>query len=238
MLAYKIRLIKKETIAHGTMAFHFEKPDGFVYRAGQYGDFTLINPPETDSEGNKRSFSLASAPYEAEFVIATRIRDTAFKRVLKSLPEGSELEFEGPYGSFMLPETPATPAVFLTGGIGSTIVRSMIIRAMYERLQQKITLFHSNRSPQDSAFLAEFAALATQNENFSFVPTMTKLNGQDWTGEQGNLTIYMLKKYVEDITVPIYYLSGPTAMVAAMSRMLTHAGVNRYNFQMEQFVGY
>jgi NAD(P)H-flavin reductase len=67
---------------------------------------------------------------------------------------------------------------------------------------------------------------------------MTELKGQDWTGEQGYITIDMLKKYIEDIAVSIYYLSGPTAMVVALSRMLTHAGVNRYNIWMEQFVGY
>lgn len=121
MSRYKIRLIKKETIANGTVAFHFEKPVGFTYQAGQYADFTLINPPETDSEGTKRTFSLASAPFETDLMIATRMRDTAFKRTLKSLPLGSELELEGPYGSFIFPKDLSTPAVFLTGGIGSTL---------------------------------------------------------------------------------------------------------------------
>ncbi len=44
MPIYKTILRKKEEIAVGTMAFHFEKPVGFVFKAGQFGDFTLINP--------------------------------------------------------------------------------------------------------------------------------------------------------------------------------------------------
>src|SRR6185369_4376998 len=83
MPIYKTVLRRKEEIADGTMAFHFEKPGGFVFKAGQFGDFTLINPGETDAEGNIRGFSLASAPYEADLMFATRMRDTAFKRVLK-----------------------------------------------------------------------------------------------------------------------------------------------------------
>lgn len=63
------------------MAFHFEKPEGFAYKAGQFADYTLINLAETDAEGT-RGFSLASAPYEDDLVLTTRMRDTAFKRVL------------------------------------------------------------------------------------------------------------------------------------------------------------
>jgi ferredoxin-NADP reductase len=78
------------------MAFYFERPAGFHFVAGQSMDFTLINPPEADDEGNTRSFSIASAPYEEDLMIATRMRDTAFKRVLKNLAIGSEIQIEGP----------------------------------------------------------------------------------------------------------------------------------------------
>jgi ferredoxin-NADP reductase len=60
---YKVKVKSKQEIAAGTMAFHFEKPEGSAYKAGQFADYTLINPAETDAEGNTRGFSLASAPY-------------------------------------------------------------------------------------------------------------------------------------------------------------------------------
>ena len=71
-------LKKREEIAEGTMAFYFAKPTGFQFRAGQSIDLTLIRPPETDAEGNTRAFSIASAPFDADLTIATRMRDTAF----------------------------------------------------------------------------------------------------------------------------------------------------------------
>jgi ferredoxin-NADP reductase len=58
-----VKLTQREEVADRTMAFHFEKPEGFLYKAGQFADFTLIDPPETDAEGNIRGFSLASAPW-------------------------------------------------------------------------------------------------------------------------------------------------------------------------------
>lgn len=62
MPIYQVKLKCKQEIAAGTMAFLFEKPAGFFYKAGQSADCTLINPAETDAEGNTRVFSLASAP--------------------------------------------------------------------------------------------------------------------------------------------------------------------------------
>jgi ferredoxin-NADP reductase len=78
MLIYNTRLKSRQEIAAGTMAFHFERPEGFTYKAGQFADYTLITPSETDAEGNTRVFSLASAPYEDELMLARQMRDTAF----------------------------------------------------------------------------------------------------------------------------------------------------------------
>ena len=74
MPIYETKLIERKEIADGTMAFHFQKPAGFEYKAGQFGDYTLVNPSETDAEGNIRGFSLASAPYEDYLMAATRMR--------------------------------------------------------------------------------------------------------------------------------------------------------------------
>ena len=62
--AYPSKLLNRADAAEGTMAFQFEKPPGFDFAPGQSVDLTLLNPPETDSEGNIRTFSIASAPFE------------------------------------------------------------------------------------------------------------------------------------------------------------------------------
>src|SRR5580704_6423939 len=80
MADLKSKLIRREEVAEGTMAFHFEKPSGFTFKAGQSADVTLVDPPDTDAEGNTRTFSIASPPFENELVFTTRMRDTAFKR--------------------------------------------------------------------------------------------------------------------------------------------------------------
>ena len=233
-----VKLTKKEEIANGTMAFHFEKPAGFEFRAGQFGDWTLIDPPETDEEGNTRGFSIVAAPYEPELMFATRLRDTAFKRVLRELPVGSEVKLDAPYGDFTLHKTESTPAVFLIGGIGVTPVRSMIAQATYDKAGHKITLFHANRTREDAPFREEFERLAQENPNFTFMPVLTESAPEGWQGERGRIDEAMLRRHIIDLNVPIYYLSGPEGMVKAMRQLLVGIGINEDNIRTEEFTGY
>jgi ferredoxin-NADP reductase len=235
-----VKLIKKIDVAEGTMAFEFEKPTGFEFKAGQFGDFTLIDPPETDEEGNVRGFSLTNPPYAETLMIATRLRDTAFKRVLRDAPLGTEVKLDAPYGSFTLHNNTAKPAVFLTGGIGITPVRSLLLQATHDQLPHKLFLFYSNRRPEDAAFLDELSSLGDKNPNYKFVGTMTDManSAKPWDGETGYLTKEILAKHIDDFSLPIYYICGPAAMVAAMRKLLNEVGVDDDDIRTEEFSGY
>jgi ferredoxin-NADP reductase len=240
MPVYKIKLKQRQELAEGTMAFHFQKPPGFSYKAGQFGDFTLANPPETDAEGNTRAFSLASAPYEADLMIATRMRDSAFKRVLKTMPIGTEVSLDAPYGSLTLHSDIAIPAVFMSGGIGVTPIRSIILQATHDRLGHKLVVLDSNRRPEDAPFMDALKEAALSNPNFSFVGTMTGMDksSQAWDGATGYVTQELLLKTVPDLSRPIFYVSGPQAMVLAMRAILDKAGVKDDKIRIEEFSGY
>ncbi len=240
MPIYKVKLKAREEIAAGTMAFHFEKPEGFAYKAGQFADYTLINPPETDTEGSTRGFSLASAPYEEDLMLATRMRDTAFKRVLKTMALDTELTLDAPYGSFTLHNNAAIPAVFLTGGIGVTPVRSIVLQAIHDQVARRIIVVDSNKRPEDAAFLSDLNKPHEKNPHYTFVGTMTAMpnSKREWHGETGYITKAMLSKHIDDLTLPIYYIAGPRGMVGAMRKTLSESGVNDDNIRTEEFTGY
>ena len=69
---YKVRLTGSRHVGDGTAAFYFEKPPGFEFVGGQSIGSTLIDPPETDAEGDTRAFSLASGPHEPYLMAANR----------------------------------------------------------------------------------------------------------------------------------------------------------------------
>jgi ferredoxin-NADP reductase len=238
--ALKTRLKGKEDLADGTMGFHFAKPEGFQFKPGQYIDLTLINPAETDAEGNIRSFSIASAPEDSDLLVATRMRDTAFKRVLRAAPLELEVSLEGPMGSFTLHNNPAKPAVFLAGGIGITPFSSIVRHAARAELRHQLYLFYSNRRPEDAPFMNILNELGKANPNFRFIPSMTEMSksGQTWNGEVGLIDRDMLTRHLPSLQGPIYYAAGPPAMVTAMRKMLTAAGVDEDDIRTEEFAGY
>lgn len=240
MKTYQSKLKSREEVAEGTMALHLEKPAGFQFKAGQYLDITLVNPPESDSQGITRTFSIASAPYESELLVPTRIRNSAFKRVLGALPPGTELKIEGPMGSFILHKNHAKPAVFLAGGIGITPFLSILRQAAEEKLPHLLYLFYSNRRPEDAAFLKHLQEFARLNANFTFIPSMSEMGKPklDWRGERGFIDRAMLMRHSSDLQAAICYVAGPPTMVAAMRQMLTDAGTDEDAIRTEEFGGY
>lgn len=239
-MAMALRLKERRMVAEGTMAFHFVKPSGFTYVAGQAGDWILQHPAKTDREGNKRSFTLASAPYEDDLFFTTRLRETAFKENLQTMPLGSEVSFDGPWGELTLHEDAAVPAVFLTGGIGVTPFRSIVLQWMHDWLEHSLFLFYSNRRPEDAAFMDEMQAVAKNRTKFTFVPTMTDMQESKlpWSGARGYIDEAMLRRSIANLEIPIYYLSGPPKMVEAMQKLLKDSGVTQRRIRTETFDGY
>lgn len=242
--AFEVALKDKKQIAEGTMAFVFEKPNGFHCRAGQHVRMTLIDPAETDSEGNSRFFSLASSPQEKDLLIAIRMRETAFKRVLEHMQIGDKVLIEilqdVPHGAFALHDDASKPAVFLIGGIGIVPAFSMIKDAIETNLTHKIFLFYSNRRPEDAPFLEQLQNLAKQNPSFQLIATMTQTQkaAKSWRGETGHINHSMITKYVGDLQSPIYYIAGLPEMATAMKKLLTDSGVHEDRIRAEEFTGF
>jgi ferredoxin-NADP reductase len=240
MATYQVRLSKRQEIAEATLAFHLEKPVGFQYKAGQFVNLTLIQPPETDAKGNTRSFSMAGAPYEEGLMFATRLRDTAFKRVIKGLPLGTQVKIQGPFGNLTLHPDAARPAVFLTGGIGITPFRSIVLDVTRNKLLHRVFLFYSNRRPEDAAFLEELLEIRSQHPACKLVATMTQSekSKQCWQGKTGYINREMLVESIGDLSAPIYYLAGPPSMVSTLRKTLDDVGIKEADIRMEEFEGY
>jgi len=235
-----IGLRSRIEVAERTLAFHFEKPPGWTFKAGQYVDLTLIDPPETDSQGNRRAFSIASAPGEETLMIATRMRDTAFKRVLEAMPIGAAVKIEGPLGNLTLHNDARRPAVLLAGGIGITPFRSILVGAATQRLAHRIVLLYSNRRPEDAPFLAELDELQRKNPNYTLIATMTGMSKSrlPWHGERGPIDREKLTRCLSSLASPICYVAGPPAMVNGLLDALEECGVSGDDLRSEDFSGY
>lgn len=237
---FTAKLESRREVAAGTMSFRFAKPAGWTFEAGQFIDMDLIDPPSTDAEGDTRGFSIASAPFENTIMIASRMRDTAFKQVLRTLAIGAAVKIEGPFGSLTLHHDAARPAVVLSGGIGITPFRSILLQAAKDHLPHRIVFFYANRRPEDAPFLDDMRTAERENPNFTFIPTMGQMDKSSlpWDGETGRVDAGMLSRHLTGLVSPIYYVTGPPGMVRAMQGVLKATGVDSDDIRVEEFTGY
>jgi ferredoxin-NADP reductase len=230
---------EKREVAKGTLLVIFDLLGREVeFEPGQYFFVTLPDLGHQDEKGLRRHITVVTSPNERGVLgLCTRLRDTAFKRSLAELPVGAEVEVEEPKGEFVLPKETDRPYVFIAGGIGITVFRSMLRYIAEEGLPHRVTLVYSNRDQDSAAFLDELSALERDNANLRVVPTMT--DDPAWEGETRRIDADLLRDHLDgELDSFTYLVAGPPAMVDAMEKTLRDAAVPEEQIRPERFSGY
>ena len=237
MQTYAIKLTGKYEVADQTMAFVFEKPADFAFKAGQYVVMTLPELAFPDTRRGMRSLSIASAPYENELTFAMRITESGFKKTLNAMEIGSEVTVTQAIGHFVLDES-ERPVVFLIGGIGITPARSILRQAEHDGSSRAFSLFYSNRRPHDASFSEEMQAFPKLR--YQCIDTLTNQEAADqcsWQEERGYICDTMLSKYIPEVSEPLYYIVGSPTFAKAMITMLEGMGVEKDAIKQDPFTG-
>jgi ferredoxin-NADP reductase len=232
-------LVQKELIAKGTLLAVFDLGGEEVeFRPGQYFFVTLLDPPYEDDKGPRRHITVVTPPSERGVLgLATRLRESAFKRSLAELEVGAEVEVEPPKGRFVLPEDTSRPYVFVAGGIGITVFRCMLRHIADESLPYRVTLLYSNRNRAETAFFDELRELEGRLPGFRAVFTMT--DDQEWEGESRRIDAGFFRAHLGDEPGShTFLIAGPPPMVSAMEEALAEASVAAENVVAEKYSGY
>lgn len=237
MSAQATTLLGREEVAERTMAFHFARPAGFAFKAGQTIDIMLAGLP---ADAGRRTFSIISAPAEDRLSVATRLRDSDFKKALRVLPIGTAAALEGPFGSLTLHGDRSRPALLIAGGIGVTPFMSMLRQAARDEVPRQLVLLYSNHRPEDSAWLTELQDLERRLPDFRLLPVMTAMNGSShsWSGLAGRIDATLIRKACAGLSRPVCYVAGSPGMVASLRSALNEAGVDDDDIRSEEFHGY
>jgi ferredoxin-NADP reductase len=241
MSSHTTTLDARKEIAEGTMAFQLRKPIGFDFTPGQAIELILSDASTaTDDQNVRHAFSIVSAPFEHQLMVATRMRDSVYKHALRSLSVGSQVTIDGPFGAFGLDSDHARAAIFIAGGIGITPFVSILRQAAKDQLPQRLILLYSNRRPEDAAFLAELQQLEEQNSNFRLVATITDMQASNrpWPNHTGFITADLIASVVGDLPKPVFYVVGPPGMVESMRETLKKGGIDGNDIRSEEFHGY
>jgi ferredoxin-NADP reductase len=228
---------EKRQVAKGTIFALFAVEDYPDYRPGAYFWVELPDRGRDDEKGLRRHISLATSPTERSVVgFATRIRDSAFKQTLAELEVGDEVQVEEPKGSFLLPEDTSVEYVFVAGGIGITVFRSMLRYVADEGLPYRVTLVYSNRDSASAAFLDELEELERRIDGLRVVLTMT--DEPAWEGETRRLDADVLSDLVGGFDERTFLIAGPPPMAEGVAESLRAAGLPEHRVVADKFSGY
>ena len=235
----RARIKEKQEVAKGTLLVTFDLLGEDVdFSPGQYFFVTLPSIGDEDQKGLRRHITVVNSPNEKGVLgFATRMRDSAFKRTLRELPVGSDVEVEPPKGKFSLPEDTSRPLVFVAGGIGITVFRSMLRYIREERLPYRVTLIYSNRDKESTAFLDELHELEQTLPDFRLILTMTE--DPAWEGETRKVDGEFVKDHLDDdLNLYTFLVAGPPTMAEGVEAALQKAGVRAQNIIAERYSGY
>lgn len=204
----------------------------FAYDAGQAAAIGL------HGQRDRRPYSIASAPSDTaadrgiEFLMRTQ-PGGRLGRHLDALAPGARVDFEGPFGAFVLPDPlPDVPFAFIAGGTGLAPLRALAREARARGHAAPRHLLYSVRHEDDVAYAEELDRWRDDHGARALV-TVTRPQGR-WTGSRGRIDGLALRHVLGEV-MPLCFLCGPAAMVEDLGHQLSQLGVPADHLRTEQW---
>jgi ferredoxin-NADP reductase/Na+-translocating ferredoxin:NAD+ oxidoreductase RnfD subunit len=234
-----LKLKGKTRIAPDTYEFVFGLPRRIAFAPGQYMEWTLGHD-DPDSRGNRRYFTLASAPTEHDVRLGVKFyqKPSSFKKALVAMGSGYEIVASQLAGDFVLPNDLQQKIILIAGGIGVTPFRSMIKYLLDTRQHRPILLFYANRRFEDIVYKDIFdrAERELGIHTIYTVEDPTSLP-PNWRGVVGRITPQLISQAVPNFNEFIFYISGPIGMINFLRDTLHQLGVKDSQIKVDYFAG-
>ena len=218
-----------------TKTIRLKWPDGYDpdFKTGQF--ITLYWP---DTPNYKRAYSLSSCALDRGFYEVTIKRDGKMGTRLVDWARASDKLFViPPVGKFLPVYEPDKHLICIAGGSGVTPFRGFVREATRHKLETKITVLYSVRTPGDIIFNSEFRQLEQENPRFSFHVTCTRLKPEhSWDSRAGRITPEWVREHVQDLPNTVFYACGPNALVEFAEDVVLHGmGVPKEQMKTEKW---
>jgi len=226
------RVHKLERLADDVMALYLKLPanERMQFMAGQYIDIMM-------KEGKPRSFSLANAPHDDEF-LQLHIRNitggTFTQHVFTEMKERDILRIKGPMGTFFLREDSDKPIIFVASGTGFAPVKAIIEHALHIGMHRPMHLYWGVRVLADLYMLD--LAKQWQAHGIKFTPVLSEPRTEDrWQGRQGFVHQAVLEDYSDLSGHQIYACGAPIVVESAHRDFTTLRGLPNEEFFSDAF---
>ncbi|MEX2007471.1 MAG: FAD-dependent oxidoreductase [Candidatus Levyibacteriota bacterium] len=206
----KIELVDKKRESGDAVTFIFKSKTPIEWKAGQFLFYTLPHQ-NPDERGVTRYFTNSASPFEKNIHITTRISSkcSSFKNRLSRMKIGSTIEATDPDGDFTI-DDPRKNFVFLSGGIGITPYRSILLDLDHKSIPVSAVLLYAN-SDNNFLFKEELETLAIKHPSFRirYFVSPKHIEKED------------IQRAIDEIgDEPMIYVSGPEPMTEAFEKLL------------------
>ena len=219
--------------------FVFMPSRHLAFAPGQYMEWTLGHE-DPDTRGNRRYFTLASAPTERELRVGVKFypEPSSYKESLLLMEPDDEIVAGQLAGDFTLPGDPRQPCVLIAGGIGVTPFRSMIKYLLDTKQRRPLTLIYSNKHVEEIVYTDVFDQAARQL-GIKTIYTITDVKScpPNWRGCIGRVDAALIRSQVPNYRRAVYYVSGPVAMVNGTRELLQQMGIHSDRIKTDFFSG-
>ena len=234
---FKLTLERIEKTASGCYDYVFHTNRPVQHEPGQYLDWT-IHSRRSDDRGNRRTFTIASAPSESQVRLGVKFypNPSAYKQTMLNMKPGDVVYGAQLGGDFILPKSDEKLA-FIAGGIGVTPFRSMIQHMMDVGDTRPATLFYGNNRANEIAYVDVF----NRAENELGLRTVYAVaDGQlaQTDFHQGFIDADLIKREMPDYAERLFYISGPRVMVLKFEQVLAELGIARHRIMTDYFPGF
>jgi CDP-4-dehydro-6-deoxyglucose reductase len=207
------RVQKMEKVADDVMVLFLKLPanERLQFFSGQY-----INILQ--KEGKPRSFSLANAPHDDEFLelhVRNIIGGAFTQHVFNEMKERDILRINGPLGTFYLREDSAKPVIFIASGTGFAPIKAIIEHAMHLGIKRPMHFYWGVRKQADLYMLEKVKKWEQYGVKFTPV-----VSDEAWSGRTGFVHQAVVEDYT-DLSQHQVYACGAPVVVEAAHRDLT-----------------
>jgi len=210
------RVQKLERAADDAMIVYLKLPanERLMFLPGQYIDILL-------KDGTRRSFSMANAPHDDEFVQlhVRHVPGGSFTdHVFQTMKERDILRFEGPFGTFFLREESDKPIVLVASGTGFAPIKALIEAAFKKALARPMRLYWGARRPKDLYLNGLAERWVAEQPGFEYVPVISDALPEDqWSGRAGFVHRAVMED-LSDLSGHQVYACGVPIMVDSARR--------------------
>ncbi|HEX9757167.1 MAG TPA: 2Fe-2S iron-sulfur cluster binding domain-containing protein [Nitrospiria bacterium] len=200
---------------------------------GQYLSFTI-----KDHEHIRRSYSISSSP-EDRHRVTLCVRATSGglgSNYIHRLEPGNRVQFDGPYGEFILNQSSHRAIIFIANGTGISPIMAMLRHLVDAKAKQKIQLYFGLRHANDIFYQEELEKIAKALPQFKYTLCLSQPFPNRWDGFVGRVT-QLIEKEIKEVMAKTHeaYLCGGQGLINDSSKILLGKGFSEEQIYHENF---